>query len=79
MPAPAPTPPTPSQAKLQNPQLVRLDQDRKISPDLSLAFFTVREEDKMAALLYLVRELLPAQQPTIVFASTRCALGRVCS
>jgi ATP-dependent RNA helicase DDX54/DBP10 len=59
------------QAKLQNPQLVRLDQDRKISPDLSLSFFTVRQEDKLAGLMYLVRELLPAAQPTIIFASTR--------
>lgn len=29
-------------ARLQQPQLVRLDVERRISPDLALAFFTVR-------------------------------------
>lgn len=46
---------------------MRLDADTKISPDLALAFFTVRADDKPAALLYLLREVLPASQPTIVF------------
>jgi ATP-dependent RNA helicase DDX54/DBP10 len=31
-----------AQAGLQSPQLVRLDTETRISPDLKLAFFTVR-------------------------------------
>ena len=31
-----------AQAGLQSPQLVRLDAETRISPDLRLAFFTVR-------------------------------------
>lgn len=56
---------------LQAPQLVRLDAERRISPELGLAFFTCRFEDKTAALLHLVREVVPAAQLTILFTSTR--------
>ncbi|KAF6264094.1 P-loop containing nucleoside triphosphate hydrolase protein [Scenedesmus sp. NREL 46B-D3] len=58
-------------AGLSSPQLVRLDADRKLSPELGLAFFTVRADDKPAALLWLVREGLPQGSSTLVFASTR--------
>lgn len=60
-----------ARAGLKEPELVRLDADTKISPDLSLAFFTVRHEDKPAALLFLLREVIPSNQLTIVFTSTR--------
>jgi ATP-dependent RNA helicase DDX54/DBP10 len=54
------------------PQLVRLDADARLSPDLALAFFSLRAEDKPAALLWLARDLLAAKgQSTLVFASTR--------
>lgn len=54
------------------PQLVRLDADARLSPDLALAFFSLRAEDKPAALLWLARDLLAAEgQSTLVFASTR--------
>ncbi|KXZ47428.1 hypothetical protein GPECTOR_35g866 [Gonium pectorale] len=58
-------------AGLNAPQLVRLDTERKISPQLGLAFFTCRFEDKLAALLHLVREVVPADQLTILFTATR--------
>lgn len=35
------------------------------------AFCTVRDTDKAAALLWLLREGLPKKSPTLVFASTR--------
>ncbi|GAX82476.1 hypothetical protein CEUSTIGMA_g9903.t1 [Chlamydomonas eustigma] len=60
-----------AQAGLQSPQLVRLDVETKISPDLKLAFFTVRPEEKLGALVYLVREVVDANQPTIMFVATR--------
>ncbi|KAJ9529743.1 hypothetical protein QJQ45_014516 [Haematococcus lacustris] len=58
-------------AGLTAPQLVRLDSERRISPNLQLAFFTVRQEDKVATLLYLVKEALAASQQTLIFAATR--------
>lgn len=58
-------------AGLNAPQLVQLDVERRMSPDLATLFFTVRQEDKVPALLYLVRELLKPEQLTIIFAATR--------
>ncbi|GLI58727.1 hypothetical protein VaNZ11_000480 [Volvox africanus] len=60
-----------AQAGLTAPQLVQLDTERRISPALGLAFFTCRMEDKLAALLHLVREVVPAKQLTILFTATR--------
>ncbi|GMH34370.1 hypothetical protein BSKO_02204 [Bryopsis sp. KO-2023] len=56
---------------LHDPEVVRLDTDVKISPELKVLFFTVRIEDKPAALLHLLREVLPEKEPTIVFVSTK--------
>lgn len=42
------------------------DASRRASPSL-----LCRADDKPAALLYLVRELIPSGQPTIIFVSTR--------
>lgn len=60
-----------ARAGLRDPELVRLDADSKLSPDLGLAFFTVRQDDKPAALLFLLREVVQPGQPTIVFTATR--------
>ncbi|KAF3647571.1 DEAD-box ATP-dependent RNA helicase 29 [Capsicum annuum] len=60
-----------AKAGLRDPQLVRLDLDTKISPDLKVAFFTLRQEEKHAALLYLLREQITSDQQTIVFVSTK--------
>lgn len=56
---------------LAQPQLVRLDVERRLSPDLGLAFFTVRPDDKLAALVYMIREMVPREESTVVFVSTR--------
>lgn len=45
-------------AGLQNPKLVRLDADSKISPDLQMAFLNVKPTDKEAALLCLLRDVI---------------------
>ncbi|XP_006660129.1 DEAD-box ATP-dependent RNA helicase 29 [Oryza brachyantha] len=60
-----------AKAGLRDPQIVRLDLDKKISPDLKLAFFTLRQEEKLAALLYLVRERISSEEQTIIFVSTK--------
>ncbi|KAF0899154.1 hypothetical protein E2562_013375 [Oryza meyeriana var. granulata] len=60
-----------AKAGLCDPQIVRLDLDKKISPDLKLAFFTLRQEEKLAALLYLVRERISSEEQTIIFVSTK--------
>ncbi|KGN66771.1 putative DEAD-box ATP-dependent RNA helicase 29 [Cucumis sativus] len=60
-----------AKAGLRDPQLVRLDLDTKISPDLKVVFFTLRQEEKNAALLYLIREQISADQQSLIFVSTR--------
>lgn len=60
-----------AKAGLRDPQLIRLDVDSKISPDLKVVFFTLRQEEKHAALLYLVRERIGSSEQTLVFVSTK--------
>ena len=60
-----------SRAGLKDPQLVRLETDAKMSDELRMANFAVRSNEKYAALLYLVRAIIPADQMTIVFTATR--------
>lgn len=60
-----------AKAGLRDPHLVRLDVDTKISPDLKLAFFTLRQEEKHAALLYMIREHISSDQQTLIFVSTK--------
>ncbi|XVE60210.1 hypothetical protein DITRI_Ditri05aG0109600 [Diplodiscus trichospermus] len=60
-----------AKAGLRDPQLVRLDLETKISPDLKLIFFTLRQEEKHAALLYLVRDHISSDQQTLIFVSTK--------
>ncbi len=47
-----------ARAGLQEPILVRLDTESKISPDLQSAFFTVKSSEKEGALLHLLQEVL---------------------
>ncbi|KAF9268904.1 ATP-dependent RNA helicase DBP10 [Marasmius fiardii PR-910] len=47
-----------AKAGLQNPKLVRLDAESKISPDLKMAFFSVKQAEKDACLLSLLRDVI---------------------
>ncbi|KAK6938334.1 DEAD/DEAH box helicase domain [Dillenia turbinata] len=60
-----------AQSGLRDLQLVWLDLETKISPELKLSFFTLRHEEKYAALLYLVRENIGSNQQTLIFVSTK--------
>lgn len=60
-----------AKAGLRDPQLVRLDLDTKISPDLNLTFFTLSREEKYASLLYLIRDHISSDQQTLIFVATK--------
>lgn len=60
-----------ARAGLRDPVLIRLDLDSKVSEQLCLGFFTVRSGNKTAALMYLLREVLPRDKLTIIFAATK--------
>ncbi|KAG5456661.1 MAG: P-loop containing nucleoside triphosphate hydrolase protein [Olpidium bornovanus] len=47
-----------AKAGLQDPSLIRLDVDTKISKDLEMAFFVVKTDEKEGALLCLLRDVL---------------------
>ena len=51
-----------ARAGLQDPVLVRLDSDNKISPDLKSVFLTVKSSEKEGALLHLLQDVI--QMPT---------------
>ncbi|KAN0022200.1 hypothetical protein ACTFIU_004371 [Dictyostelium citrinum] len=45
-------------AGLNNPKLINLDTDTKISENLSLSFFTLRQEEKLGVLLFLLKDII---------------------
>ncbi|CEJ58003.1 Putative ATP-dependent RNA helicase dbp10 [Penicillium brasilianum] len=47
-----------ARAGLQEPSLVRLDTESKISPDLQNAFFSVKSSDKEGALLHILHNVI---------------------
>ncbi|KAI9821782.1 MAG: ATP-dependent RNA helicase dbp10 [Pycnora praestabilis] len=47
-----------ARAGLQEPHLVRLDAESKISPDLESAFFTVKTAEKEGALLHILSDVI---------------------
>ncbi|CAN8102912.1 unnamed protein product [Discula destructiva] len=47
-----------ARAGLQDPELVRLDAETKVSPDLESAFFSVKTGEKEAALLHILHDII---------------------
>src|ERR1700712_4663154 len=47
-----------ARAGLQEPSLVRLDAESKVSPDLENAFFSVKSAEKEGALLHILHDLI---------------------
>lgn len=47
-----------ARAGLQDPSLVRLDAETKVSPDLQSAFFTIKAAEKEAALLHILHDVI---------------------
>ncbi|KAK0715716.1 P-loop containing nucleoside triphosphate hydrolase protein [Lasiosphaeris hirsuta] len=47
-----------ARAGLQDPSLVRLDAETKVSPDLECAFFSVKGGEKEAALLHILHDII---------------------
>lgn len=47
-----------ARAGLQDPSLVRLDAETKVSPDLQSAFFAIKSAEKEAALLHILHDII---------------------
>jgi ATP-dependent RNA helicase DDX54/DBP10 len=54
-----------AKAGLQDPLLIRLDVDQKISEDLETAFFTIKPVEKQAGLLYILQEIIKVPTDTM--------------
>ena len=60
-----------ARAGLQDPTLIRLDVDTKLSENLKMQFFGCRKVDKHALLLFLLRNVIEPGKQTVVFVSTK--------
>lgn len=60
-----------TRAGLKDPTIIRLDMEAKLSPQLKLTFFTMRRDQKSAALLLLLRDQIKREEQTIIFSATR--------
>jgi ATP-dependent RNA helicase DDX54/DBP10 len=60
-----------AKAGLQDPTLVRLDVDTKLSEQLRTVFLQVRPDDKLSALLFLLQNVISNDQQTVVFTATK--------
>ncbi|KAK0045679.1 ATP-dependent RNA helicase DDX54 [Biomphalaria pfeifferi] len=60
-----------ARAGLTDPTLIRLDVDTKLSENLQLSFFSCRDSDKCALLLYLLKHIIKSNEQTVVFAATK--------
>ena len=59
-----------AKAGLVNPVLLRLDVETKIPEMLDLVYFSVKHDEKLAALLCLLN-LLPKNTQTLIFVATK--------
>ena len=60
-----------ARAGLNDPVLVRLDADLKISQDLDFLQFWVKPQMKEPFLLHLLQSVIPSQEKTIIFVATK--------
>ncbi|GAB5367064.1 hypothetical protein AAMO2058_001197800 [Amorphochlora amoebiformis] len=60
-----------ARAGLRNADIIRLDVEQKISDNLKMAFFTLRKAEKYAAVLYIMKSVIPTKQQALIFAATK--------
>uniref|UniRef100_H2ZC85 RNA helicase n=1 Tax=Ciona savignyi TaxID=51511 RepID=H2ZC85_CIOSA len=60
-----------AKAGLNDPTLVRLDLDSKLSDQLKLAFLHLREDDKLPILIHLLRNVFKETEQSVVFVPTK--------
>ncbi|KAJ8957599.1 hypothetical protein NQ314_006525 [Rhamnusium bicolor] len=60
-----------AKAGLSDPVLIRLDVESKLPSELQCWYFTIRPEEKLAALLVLLKTYIDSNQQTVVFSATK--------
>ena len=60
-----------AKAGLRDPELVRLDVERRLPENLQMAFMHLRHEDKIAALVHLLSHVIGRDEKCVVFVATK--------
>ncbi|CAH0386425.1 unnamed protein product [Bemisia tabaci] len=60
-----------TRAGLSNPVLIRLDLDNKLPDTLECNFYNCRDEDKLAALICILKKVIKPGSLTVVFVATK--------
>ncbi|KAH8583717.1 DEAD DEAH box helicase family [Cryptosporidium sp. chipmunk genotype I] len=60
-----------SKVRLNEPEVIQIDSDYILSETLKLTFLFVREDEKLASLLFLLRNTIPPHERAIVFCATK--------
>ena len=60
-----------AKAGLRDPELVRLDIERRLPEDLQMAFFHSRYEDKIPALVHLITRVIKRDEKCVIFVGTK--------
>lgn len=60
-----------AKAGLNDPSLIRLDVDTKISENLTMNFLLVRSTEKIALLLHMLQCVVKKGEQTVVFTATK--------
>lgn len=60
-----------TKAGLNDPVLVRLDTESQLSDNLKTVFLNCRNEDKIAILIHLLKNIIKPKELTVVFVETR--------
>ena len=56
---------------LKQPEIIRLDSEERLSPDLENFFYFVKEHEKEGNLLYILLNKITEEEQTIIFCATR--------
>lgn len=60
-----------ARAGLNNPKVIRLNTEHKLPDTLETEYFIVRQGEKYAALMFLLKEFIEEEKQTIVFTATK--------
>ena len=68
-----------ARAGLKEYVFVKLDSEFTINENITLNFILTRNNEKLASLVHLLKSVIPAQENSIVFASTKYHVDLICA
>lgn len=68
-----------ARAGLKEYVFVKLDSEFTINENVSLNFILTRNNEKIASLVHLLKSVIPSEENSIIFASTKYHVDLVCA